>query len=156
MPTINWSKRKTHGYIDAGFNVPVRAVDFVINLATDATMTAATDDIALATLPEGTIVVGATIEQIAVGTGTGTLALRTGTTALTGTLASTATVGTRASATAAALPRVVPQGGEELNLLGATATRLDGIIRVVVLIAEGFRAPKMASLAPRDAITGLA
>ena len=156
MPSVPYALRKTHGFADAGFNAQARVLDFIVRLGVDSVMGTATDDIQLATLPAGATILSADIEQVVAGTGTGTLAVRSGTTSLSGTLLATAAVGTRAGATPAALPRAVPASGEELNLIGATAVRNDGVIRVVVVYIEGNRSPNRPLLASRDATTGLA
>lgn len=156
MPSIPASIRKTHGFIDGGYNAEARELDFVIRHGVDATMGTATDDIQLGLLPAGSKVISANIEQLVAGTGTGTLQLRVGTTAVTGTLASTAAAGTQSGATAAALPRVVPASGEELNLLGATAVRNDGVTRVTITYIEGQRTPARPIMAIRDTSTGTA
>jgi len=152
MATLNSAKRKTSGRLDAGYKANVRILDFVLDLAVDVTMGTATDVINLATLPAGAIVVAASVEQAAVGTGTGTLVLRQGTTALTGTLASTDVVGTWAANLPAATPVTIPAAGAELNLLGATAVRTDGKVRVVVAIVEGARSPNIPTVVARDVI----
>ena len=152
MATLNSAKRNTSGLLDAGYKNYARVLDFTLNLATDATMGTATDDIQLVTLPAGAVVLAATIQQTGVGTGTGTLTLRVGTTAVTGTLASTAAVGTVAATVPAAIPLVVPAGGAELNVLGATAVRTDGTVRVVVVVAEGDRSPRVPEVTDRDTL----
>lgn len=152
MPTVNILNRVTSGLLDAGHIANARVIDQVINLGTDVVMGTATDDIAIATLPEGAVVLAVTVQQLVVGTGTGTLQARVGTTAVAGTLASTAAVGTLATTTPANIPLVVAAGGAELNLLGATAVRSDGVIRVVAVIVEGDRLPRRAIVASRDAI----
>ena len=150
MANLPIPRRKTHGHLGAGYSAQVRVIDTVINLASDVTMGTATDVIQIATLKGGSVIVAASVQQVTAGTGTGTLALRSGTTALTGTLTSTDAVDTFVSSTAAALPRIVPVAGEELNLLGATAVRTDGKIRVVAVIVEGYRTPVESGIAPRD------
>lgn len=152
MPTISSSKRNTSGEVDAGYKAYSRTLDFVVDFASDFTMGTATDDINLATLPEGVLIQGVAIQQVEAGTGTGTVVARVGTTTLTGTLASTATAGTLAAPLPAALPAVVAAGGQELNLLGATAVRTDGKVRVLVVLVEGDRAPRRPVVAARDAI----
>ena len=155
MPTYANKGRVTNGQLDSGYNAEVRVLDFVVNMAAidgvSSIMTTATDDIQLATLPAGAQVVAVTLQQLTVGTGTGTLVARVGTTAVTATLASTAAVGTVPATVPAALPLVVPLGGAELNLLGATAVRVDGVVRVAVTIVEGDRAPRIPVVAARDA-----
>lgn len=154
MATLNIAKYKAHGQLDAGYKGLVRVLDFPIKLGKDVTMVSATDVINLAKLPGNAVVVAATIQQVTAGTGTGTLAARVGTTAVSGTLVATATAGTAPAATAASLPYIVPTGGEDLNLLGATALRADGDIRVVVVLVEGDRDPRAPGLVARDAIGG--
>lgn len=155
MATYANKGRVTNGLMEAGYNANVRVLDFVVNLAAidgvSSIMTTATDDIQLATLPAGAQVVGVTLQQISVGTGSGTLVARVGTTAVTATLASTAAVGTVPATVPAAIPLVVPLGGAELNLLGATAVRVDGVVRVAVSLVEGDRAPRIPVVAARDA-----
>lgn len=156
MATLNSPFRKTHGQLDGGYKSLVRVLDFNLDLATDVTMGTATDVINLGTLPFGAQVISAAIQQVQVGTGTGTLTLRSGTTALTGALTSTDPVDTFAANLPAATPRTVPLATEELNLLGATAVRNDGKIRVIVAIVEGDRTPIRPGLAGRDTSTNLA
>ena len=152
MATLNSAKRNTSGYIDAGEKRYARVIDFVVDLSADATMTTATDVINLATLPAGTVVLSVELQQITAGTGTGTLVGAVGATTATGTLASTATALAWAAPLPAALPLVVPAGGAELNLVGATAVRTDGKIRVVAVVVEGDRAPREAAVVTRDVI----
>lgn len=150
MADLPLPRRKTHGILGAGYNGQVRVIDTVIDLTTDVTMANATDVIQIATLRAGSMILAASVHQVVVGTGTGTLQLRVGTTAVTGTLTATDPVDTFASNTAAATARVVPAGGEELNLLGATAVRTTGKIRVVAVIVEGYRDPAAPGIARRD------
>lgn len=152
MATLNSAKRNTSAQLDAGDKILTRNVEFILDLAADTVMTTATDDINLATLAGGTVVLSVQVQQLVAGTGTGTLVGRVGTTTATGTLASTAAAGTWAAPLPAVLPLVVPAAGAELNLLGATATRLDGRVRVVITVVEGDRAPRQPVVAARDAI----
>jgi hypothetical protein len=152
MATLNSTKRNTSGRVDAGYKAYSRAIDFVVDLATDVTMGTATDDIQIATLPAGLMVMSATVQQVAVGTGSGTLTLRVGTTAVTGTLASTAPVGTVAATVPAAIPLAVPLAGAEVNLLGATAVRTDGKVRVTLIVVEADRNPRAPETVDRDVI----
>jgi len=152
MASYNSAKRNTSGVFDAAEKRFSRVIDMTLDLATDVTMTTATDDISLMTLPAGTMVQSVTLQQVVVGTGTGTLVGRVGTTAVTGTLASTAAVSTLAATVPAALPLVVPVGGLEINVLGATATRLDGRIRVIAVIVEGDKSPREPITVLRDVI----
>lgn len=151
MATLNWNKRQTNRLLDAGYKSFPRVLDFVVDLSTDVTMTTATDDIQLGTLPGNTIVLAMSVQQVTPGTGSGTLVGRIGTTTATGTLASTAAAGTAPAVVVDIFPRVVPTAGEELNLLGATATRLDGKVRVIAVVVEGDRDPRQASRVVRDA-----
>jgi hypothetical protein len=151
MATLPSAKRNTTGFIDSGYKSFVRTIDFIVDLSKDVTMANATDDIQLATLPGGTTVVAAGIQQVVAGTGSGTLALRVGTTAVTGTLQADAAVGTWGANLPAATPLVVAAAGAELNLLGATATRLVGKVRVTLTVVEGDRSPREATVAQRDA-----
>ncbi len=152
MATLNSAKRNASGLLEAGYKNTARVLDFVLDLSTDATMGTATDDINLATLPGGAVVLAVTVQQLTAGTGSGTLVGRVGSTTVTGTLASTAAAGTVAATVPAAIPLVVPAAGAELNVLGATAVRNDGKIRVVVVVAEGDRAPRQAELTDRDTL----
>jgi len=152
MATLNSAKRNTSGQFDSAEKRFARVIDMVVDLSADATMGTATDDISLITLPAGTMVLSLTLQQVAVGTGTGTLVGRIGTATVTATLASTAAVGTLAAPASASLPLVVPVGGLELNVLGATAVRTDGRVRVVAVIVEGDKTPREPITVLRDAI----
>lgn len=152
MATLNSAKRNTSGLLEAGYNRTARVLDFVLDLAADATMGTATDDINLATLPGGSVVLAVTVQQLEAGTGTGTLVGRVGSTTATGTLASTAAAGTVAATVPAAIPLVVPAAGAELNVLGATAVRTDGKVRVVAVVVEGDRSPRQPEIADRDTL----
>lgn len=152
MPTLNSAKRNTSGLLEAGFNRTARVIDVTLDLASDVTMGTATDDINLLTLPGGTVVLAVTVQQLEAGTGSGTLVGRVGTTTVTGTLASTATAGTVAATVPAAIPAVVPVAGAELNLLGATAVRTDGKVRVIAVVVEGDRSPRQAEIVDRDTL----
>jgi len=152
MATISSAKRNVSGEIDAGSKAYARVLDFVVDFSTDFTMGTATDDINLATLPEGAVVIAASVQQVTAGTGSGTVLARVGATALTATLASTAAAGVLAATVPAAIPMVVPAGGAELQLLGATAVRTDGKARVILVVVEGDRSPRQPIVAARDAI----
>lgn len=152
MATLNSAKRNTSGQLDAGAKSFARVLDFVVDLSADATMGTATDDIQLATLPAGAIVLALSVQQVEVGTGSGTLVGRVGTTTLTGTLASTDAVDTVAATVPAAIPMIVPAAGAEINLLGATAVRTDGKVRVIAVVANGDRSPRVAEVAARDTL----
>lgn len=151
MPTLNSPRRVTNGLLDAGYKSFPRVLDFIVDFATDVTMTTATDDINLGTLPGNCIVLAMSVQQVVAGTGAGTVVGRIGTTTATATLASTAAVSTAPPVLVDIFPRIVPAAGEELNILGATATRLDGRVRVIAVVVEGDRTPRQASRVLRDA-----
>lgn len=152
MANIDSTKRNATGHMAAGNNAFVRVIDMIVDFSKDFTMANATDDIDLVLLPGGAVVVALTVQQITAGTGTGTVVARIGTTTATATLASTATAGTVAATVPAAIPAIVPAAGAELNLLGATATRLDGKVRVVAVVVEGDQDPREATIVNRNAI----
>jgi hypothetical protein len=153
MPTIQFPRKGT-GRLGAAPIAGARVIDVTVNLAADVTMGTATDDIVVADLPAGTVVLAAGIEQITAGSaGQGTLAPRVGTTAVGGTLASDAVRGTLTTATAANLPVVVPAAGATLNVLGATAARTTGAIRVFAVVLEGTMIPNTATAVVRDTST---
>lgn len=152
MPTLNSAKRNTSGQLEAGYKSFPRVLDFILDLAVDTTMGTATDDINLATIPGGATVLSVTVQQLETGTGTGTLVGRVGATTVTGTLASTAAAGVVTATVPAALPLVVPAAGAELNVLGATAVRTTGKIRVTAVVVEGDRSPRQAVTTDRDAL----
>lgn len=151
MATYSSAKRNTSGVFEGTQGKPARAVEFILDFSSDVTMTTATDTINLATFPGGTIVLAVDVEQVTVGTGTGTVVGRIGTTTLTATLASTDAVGTRPATVPAAIPAVVPLAGAELNLLGATATRLNGKVKVTAIIIEANKVPVVPAIVTRDA-----
>jgi len=151
MATINSAKRNTSLVLDGGDKAFARAIETTFDFSADGTMTTATDVINLMTLAAGTVVLALTVQQTTVGTGTGTVVGRVGTTTVTGTLASTAAVNTLSATTPATIPYVVAAGGEEVNLLGATATRLDGKVRVVLVVVEGDKNPRIPVVVNKDA-----
>ena len=152
MASLNSAKRNTTGEIDAGNKAYARVLDFIADFGTDFTMVSDTDDISLATLPAGTIVLAATLQQVTPGTGVGSMVVRIGTTTVTGTLVSPALAGAVSTMLPAALPLVVPAGGLDVNLLGSTATRTDGSVRVVITVVEGDREPRRPTTVARDVI----
>ena len=152
MAILSIPRYNTTGHLDAGYKSFPRVLDFVIDLSDDVTMGTATDSINIAMLPEGTIVVAASIQQLTVGSGSGTLAVQTGATAVSSTLLATAAVGTVAATLPAAIASIVPAGGAILNLQGAVAARTTGKIRVIVLVVEGDRNPREATIVVRDTL----
>jgi len=146
MATIQFP-RKGVARLATGPIASARVIEVIVNLATDVVMTTATDDIVVADLPKGSIVVAAGVEQITAGTGTGTLVARVGTNVMSATLASTAAAGT-VTAVGTVIPQILTADAT-LNLLGATATRLDGKVRVFALVVEGL-SPTVPAVAARD------
>lgn len=146
MATLQFP-RKGVARLGAAPIASVRVIDVEVNLASDVTMGTATDDIIVADIPAGSIVLAASIEQVVVGTGSGTLVARIGSTTASATLASTAAVGTVAAA--AAINTVVTTAASTIGVLGATAVRTDGVIRVFALIVEGLK-PARSIAAQRD------
>ena len=152
MATLVSTKQNTSGIYDAGNKRFARIIDVIVDLSTDAVMGTATDDISLMTLAGGTMILSLTVQQISVSTGTGTLVGRAGAVTLTGTLASTDAINTYAATVPAALPYTVPAAGAQLNLLGATAVRTTGKVRVVAVLLAGDVSPRESVVATRDAI----
>lgn len=152
MAILNIPRYNATGHLDAGYKSFPRVLDFVVDLSADVTMGTATDVIQLAKLPEGAIVLAASIQQVEAGTGSGTLLAQVGSTAISGTLLATAAAGTVAATVPAAIATIVPVGGAEFSLLGATAVRTTGVIRVVAVVVEGDRNPRVPAIAPRDAL----
>lgn len=152
MATIQFPRKGT-GALGAAPIAGARVIDVTVDLANDVTMTGSTDDIVVADLPAGTVVIAAGIEQIEEGTGSGTLAPRIGSTSVGGTLDADAAVGTLTTATQANVPRIVPAAGATLNVVGATATRTDGKIRVFAVVLEGTKNPNTATAVVRDTST---
>jgi len=151
MATINSAKRNTTQVLDAGDKLFARVIETTFDFSTDGTMTTATDTINLMTLAAGTVVLAMTVQQITAGTGTGTVVGQVAGTTVTGTLASTAAALTLAATTPATIPVVVPAGGGEVTLLGATATRVDGKVRVVLVVVEGDKTPRTPIVVNKDA-----
>lgn len=147
MATLEFP-RKGSGNLAGAPVAGARIIDVTVDLSKDVTMGTATDVINVFALPAGTVVLAATIEQISAGTGSGTLVARVGSTTVSATLASTAAVGTVAAA--AAVDTIITTAETELNLLGATAVRTDGKVRVVAVVAELTKSPATAVIAQRD------
>jgi hypothetical protein len=151
MPTIQFPRKGT-GKLAAAPIAAARVIDVTVDMANDVTV-GTTDDLVVADLPGGTVVVAAGIEQIVAGTAGNTLAARVGTQAVGATLASDAAVGTVTAPTAAQLPRVVPAAGETLNVLSADGSRVTGKIRVWAVVLEGTKIPATATAVVRDTST---
>jgi hypothetical protein len=149
MATLQFP-RKGAGGLAAAPIAGARLIDVTVDLSKDVTMGTATDDIVVADLPGGTVVIAGGIEQVVASAAGSTLAPRVGTTAIGGTLASDAAVGTITATTPAAIPAAVPLAGATLNVLGATAARTTGVIRVWAVVVEGTRSPTTAVAAARD------
>jgi hypothetical protein len=152
MATLQFP-RKGQGGLASPPVATARVIDVIVDLTKDVTMTNATDDIVVADLPAGTVVLAAGIEQIVAGSAAqGTLVPRVGATTIGGTLASDAAAGVVTTATAANIPLIVPAAGATLNVLGATAARITGKIRVFAIVAEGTLKPAAPSAAARDTL----
>lgn len=149
MATLNFPRKGT-AYLSSGHGAQARMIDVIVDLSTDVTMGTATDDITVADLPGGSVVLAAGIEQVTVGTGSGTLVARVGSTTVSATLASTDPVLTVPATVPAAIPLVVPLAGATLNVLGATAVRTTGRIRVWAIVVEGVIKPTLPVAAARD------
>jgi hypothetical protein len=151
MATIQFP-RKGVGALAAAPIAGARVIDIVVDLANDVTMAGATDDIVVADLPAGTVVIAAGIEQIVAGLGSGTLVARVGGDEVGTTLVATAAAGTITGADPEELPIIVPAAGATLNVLGATAVRVTGKIRVFAIVVEGTLKPAVAEAAARDVL----
>lgn len=151
MPTVQFP-RKGAGGLGAAPIAGARVIDVVVDLANDVTV-GTTDDLVVADLPGGTIVIAAGIEQVVAGAAGNTLAARVGGTAVGATLASDAAVGTVTGATAANVPVVVPAAGATLNVVSAAASRTTGVIRVFAVVLEGTKQPRRATSVVRDTST---
>lgn len=137
--------------------VAARRVDFTVDFSTFEYLKE--DNIKIAFLPAGTVILGATMQQVvpAESGQNGTLAIRSGTTALSAAMAGDATENTWVASVPAALPHVVPASGEDLNLLSNddVDVRTSGVVRVVLILAEGNKPGRVAQAANRDAIGGV-
>lgn len=153
MATVTPDFYNDTGSFEAAQIVSARRADFVIDFAN--LPYEASDDIKIARLPGGMVILAATIQNVVAGNGTGELTLRSGSTAITGALVNNATAGTVAANLAASTPRIVPASGEDLNILADSgAVRTSGVVRVVLIVAEGDRYPRQPVAAIRDAIAG--
>lgn len=151
MATIQFPRKGT-GALGAAPIAGARIIDITVDMANDVTV-GTTDDLVVADLPGGTVVIAAGIEQIVAGAAGNTLAPRIGSQAVGATLASDAAVGTVTAPTAAQLPRVVPAAGETLNVLSAAGSRVTGKIRVWAVVVEGTKNPNTATAVVRDTST---
>lgn len=152
MASLLSTKRNTSLHYDSGEKRFVRVIDFLVDFANDFTMTTATDDISLCTFAQGTMIHSVELQQVSVGTGAGTVVARVGATVATSTLLATAPVGTVTDTVPAVLPLNVPLATAELTLLGATAVRTSGKIRVIVTLVAGDKTPRETVTVTRDAL----
>lgn len=152
MASLLSAKRNTTLQYDSGEKRFVRIIDFLVDFANDFTMGTATDDISLCTFDQGTMIHSVELQQVVVGTGTGTVVARVGATVASSTLLATAPVGTVTDTVPAVLPLNVPLAGAELTLLGATAVRTVGKIRVIVTLVAGDKSPRDPGVVTRDAL----
>jgi hypothetical protein len=151
MATIQFPRKGT-GALGAAPIAGARVIDVTVDMANDVTV-GTTDDLVVADLPAGTVVIAAGIEQIVAGAAGNTLAPRIGTQAVGGTLASDAAVGTLTTATSDEVPRIVPAAGATLNVLSAAGSRVTGKIRVFAIVVEGTKNPNTATAVARDTST---
>lgn len=151
MATIQFPRKGT-GALGAAPIAGARVIDVTVDMANDVTV-GTTDDLVVADLPGGTVVIAAGIEQIEAGSAGNTLAPRVGTQAVGGTLASNAAVGTITTLTSNELPRAVPAAGATLNVLSASGSRTTGKIRVWAVVLEGTKDPATATAVVRDTST---
>lgn len=153
MPTIQFPRKGT-GKLGAAPIAAARVIDVTVDMANDVTMGTATDDVVVADLPAGTVVVAAGIEQIEAGTeATGTLTARVGSTAVGTALDHDDPAGTVTDLDQDEVPLVVPAAGATLNVLGATTARVTGKIRVFAVVLEGTKNPATATAVVRDTST---
>ena len=148
MATIQFP-RKGSGGLGAAPIAGARVIDVVVDLANDVTV-GTTDDLVVADLPAGTVVLAAGIEQIVAGSAGNNLAPRVGATAVGSTLASDAAAGTVTTATAANVPAIVPAAGATLNVLSSSGSRTTGVVRVFAIVLEGTKQPNRPTAVVRD------
>lgn len=128
--------RNTTNLTPAVNNVSTNAAIFYVDFA-DLTWTGATDVIRFGTLPKGSIIHAAIVEQLVAGTGSGTLTLSINSIDTSAALASTDAAGTieAVADVSGGAPFVLTADGE-VALTSATATRTDGSMRVIVYYSQ--------------------
>lgn len=142
------SKITTSGVLASGYLANLRVIDKIIDFDAEASL-AAGDDLAVATLPKGTVVVVAGLEQITGDATSSTLVARVGTVTYSATLAGNAAAGTVTAA--AAVDTDILTADTDVNVLAATAARTGGKVRVFVVVAEALK-PQIATTADRDVL----
>lgn len=143
------NKITTSDTMAAGYNALVRVVDFVVDFDNVEATLASGDHLNLLTLPKGTVVLMAGVEQIVDDTSgtTSTLAARVGSVAFSGTLTGNDAPGTVTAA--AAVDTDILTADTDLNILAGTADREEGKVRVFAVVVEGLK-PQIATTVPRD------
>lgn len=159
MATIQFP-RKGAGGLGAAPIASARVIDVVVDFANDVEV-GDTDDLVVADLPKGTVVLAVGLEQIEAGDeATGTFTARIGDTAVTGTLDHDDDAGTvidmiqgtdtdDGNGEDQVLP-VILDDEETLNILSATTARETGKARVFAVVLEGTKKPPYAQAAARD------
>lgn len=152
MATVNSKRKQVVKDLISYGNVPnVRTIAFDIDFAVEGSV-ATGDDLAVFTLPKGTVVLAVFLEQITpdlVNT-TNTLVARLGSVTYSATLAGNAAAGTvTAQTTSTAFLNAVLTADTDVNVLTATAARANGKVRLSAVVVEG-RVPQVATTAPRD------
>lgn len=137
MAAVESLTKQTVGGISKG-RTEMRVIEKIVDFATEAAV-GATDHLNLFTLPKGTIVLAAGIEQLEAGVdATNTLAARVGSVAYSATLLANAAVGTvTAQATSTANLNAILTANTDVNILSAVAARTTGKVRVFAVVVEG-------------------
>ena len=158
MATKNFSGYNNSGLLAQGWLNKPRTLEFYVDFTQAANqVAAAADSLQIFSIPKGTVVEQAGVEQIVAGSAGSTSTVRVGTVAFTGTLASDAAVGTvAANADVSGGHPYTVTADTDLNLLIGTAAQTTGLVRVWVIVQESARPVPRARLAARDTSTGLA
>ena len=151
MATVNSVRKQTAKIVGTRAVACARRIDFVVDFTKETL--GATDDLALFTLPKGTMVMAIGIEQLEPGVdATNTLVARLGTTAYSAALTANAAAGTFvAQATSTANLNTILTQDTDVNLLSAVAARTTGKVRVFAFILEG-ATPQVATTVDRDTL----
>lgn len=138
----------------------VRRLDAYIDFTVTANQTAAAgDDLKLFSLPVGSVILAAGIQQITAGSAGNTYLARVGTVNMSSTLASDAVAGVVTTAATYALdgnagtltiPPYVLATAADFNLLSASAVRATGNVRAFLIYLEGVPPVATPTLAQRD------
>jgi hypothetical protein len=152
MPAVESVRKQVVKDLISYGNIPnVRTIDFIVDFDEVEADLASGDHLNLVTLPKGTVVLAASVEQVKAGAGaTSTLVARVGSTTMSGTLLGNAAVGTVAAN--AAVDTQVLTADTDLNILAGVAAREAGMVRVFAVVIEG-RVPQIRQIVKRDALT---